>query len=335
MENLKGYRDCTIDNIKGVGILLVVLGHLSLPEDIRMWIYSFHMPLFTFISGVFIKKYSTANLWSKINRLLVPFFFYSFLSWMGYTLLVYIYHPELLIKQLWKGVYMLAGSGQNAISLYGNGNITMWFLSFLFVVCCFYWFFDRFKIQVIGVGCMMSLAYFSAIFHMNLPANLDTVFLLFPFFYLGTFYKNLHSVWLSVSSRKYLLILLPFLFICQFYISKKNGHVDTSSNNWGSHICYFYLAALLGVFNILLLFAFSRRKVFSFWGKNSIYYLILNIPLINISNWILNYFNIQKGIESILFSFVFVVISVIPLAYIIKNYFPKSIGIKSFFSTCK
>lgn len=40
-----------LDAMKGMGILLVVLGHVSLIEPLNTVIYAFHMPLFFFISG--------------------------------------------------------------------------------------------------------------------------------------------------------------------------------------------------------------------------------------------------------------------------------------------
>lgn len=47
-------RDTVVDVAKGIGILLVILGHLKNP--IMDFIYAFHMPLFFFISGMFVKK---------------------------------------------------------------------------------------------------------------------------------------------------------------------------------------------------------------------------------------------------------------------------------------
>lgn len=49
MEHRIGY----IDIAKGIGILLVYIGHCDLDykSNLFLWIYSFHMPLFFFISG--------------------------------------------------------------------------------------------------------------------------------------------------------------------------------------------------------------------------------------------------------------------------------------------
>lgn len=54
-----------IDNLKGFLILLVVIGHLSSYSDVSEckaavalsnFIYTFHMPLFLFCSGLFVAR---------------------------------------------------------------------------------------------------------------------------------------------------------------------------------------------------------------------------------------------------------------------------------------
>lgn len=78
------------------GILLVVLGHSGMAEPeiethvglLKTWIYSFHMPLFFFISGYlfsltnpdFLKIKAGPFLFKKVKRLLVPYFILGLLS---------------------------------------------------------------------------------------------------------------------------------------------------------------------------------------------------------------------------------------------------------------
>lgn len=50
-----------VDIAKGIAILLMILGHSSLPNMIQNWIYSFHMPFFFFISGVLNDNYVNRN----------------------------------------------------------------------------------------------------------------------------------------------------------------------------------------------------------------------------------------------------------------------------------
>ena len=45
-----------LDMAKGIGIILVVMGHSTfLQEDVLTWISSFHMPLFFVLSGMLIR----------------------------------------------------------------------------------------------------------------------------------------------------------------------------------------------------------------------------------------------------------------------------------------
>ena len=87
-----------MDTVKGLGILSVVVGHesrglasshlLEWTPAIRladMWIYSFHMPLFFFLSGLFLlqsaTKFSLRDFVSdKIRTLAYPYFVWSIIT---------------------------------------------------------------------------------------------------------------------------------------------------------------------------------------------------------------------------------------------------------------
>ena len=73
-------RNATIDIARGIGIILVVLGHnwtvLQDKGDLFRVIYSFHMPLFFFLSGVFLKDSVPLRPFalSRADALLKPYF---------------------------------------------------------------------------------------------------------------------------------------------------------------------------------------------------------------------------------------------------------------------
>ena len=55
-----------LDISKGIGIILVVLGHSLNTIDLPgRWIYSFHMPFFFYISGVLLSGSTTTHFISK------------------------------------------------------------------------------------------------------------------------------------------------------------------------------------------------------------------------------------------------------------------------------
>lgn len=67
-------RDDTFDIIKGVCILLMVIGHCPVKTSLENVIFSFHMPVFFFIAGFFFKPYGLhRTVITGIRRLFVPF----------------------------------------------------------------------------------------------------------------------------------------------------------------------------------------------------------------------------------------------------------------------
>jgi fucose 4-O-acetylase-like acetyltransferase len=118
-----------LDIAKGIGILLVVLGHNDF-EVISLFaqrlIYSFHMPLFFFLSGYFL---NTAIpffdfIKKRFNALLKPFFF---------TILL-IYFTSVSFEKMGFNTAIT----RTVKSLYGSGHyldwVQLWFLPHLFAV---------------------------------------------------------------------------------------------------------------------------------------------------------------------------------------------------------
>lgn len=76
----KNKRIDWIDVSKGIGVILLVIGHMpSIPYVIQNWIYSFHMPLFFFLSGYTfkIKDSPKDNIKKMFRRLIVPYLIYD------------------------------------------------------------------------------------------------------------------------------------------------------------------------------------------------------------------------------------------------------------------
>ena len=115
-------RIASVDAVRGLAILLVVVGHAiqSSVADFHSnlaWqiIYAFHMPLFMAVSGYVV---GTVNLWDKFKRLVVPF-----VSWylVGYLLVTGV----ALQDYIWRWIV--------------NPDYGLWFLLALFLCFCVLW----------------------------------------------------------------------------------------------------------------------------------------------------------------------------------------------------
>lgn len=82
MVIVPGERKKYIDYAKGIGIILMIMGHIGFGQKFDIWIHSFHMPLFFVISGVLYRKPDDMrqHIRKRIRSLLVPY-----TCWGGYT----------------------------------------------------------------------------------------------------------------------------------------------------------------------------------------------------------------------------------------------------------
>lgn len=73
-----------IDWCKAFALYLVVLGHFSPVDNLTLWLYTFHIPLFFIISGYLCSKKEMsfkATLAHNAKILLIPYAFFVSLSW--------------------------------------------------------------------------------------------------------------------------------------------------------------------------------------------------------------------------------------------------------------
>lgn len=150
--------------LQGFSMLLVVIGHVSLtnvPGDpstpvatgIERVIYTFHMPLFIFISG-WIFYYTCIGrekpyrdmLVSKVRRLAVPFFFFTFVAMV----------LKLALPQLMHRVVDMEEIINTFVFFRSNPLGEMWFVIVLFELMLLYPIYkvisENKKLAVIGLG---------------------------------------------------------------------------------------------------------------------------------------------------------------------------------------
>lgn len=137
-------RDTTVDILRGFGMLLVVIGHVY-TGPWGHYIYSFHMPLFFFLSGYCAAKRKGFEpfgryVLKKCRTLLLPYVIFFFISlgviWALYHDTPSVWPAALNLPNLLKAL-VLSGGYLNSIPLY---NFPLWFLPHMFVAeLIFYW----------------------------------------------------------------------------------------------------------------------------------------------------------------------------------------------------
>ncbi len=137
-------RNLLVSFLQAWGIILVVLGHSFYYSDnnpIHTWIYSFHMPLFMFISG-FLLRYGVERkninlsetkmlgldgfVWNKVKRLLIP--------WVVISSIAYL--PKVMMSRFAARPIDLSIDSYINMFLYPYTNAIQffWFLPTLFLI---------------------------------------------------------------------------------------------------------------------------------------------------------------------------------------------------------
>lgn len=266
-------RNISLDIAKGIGIILVVLGHTKGPEEMMNYIYCFHMPLFFIISGYLFnyekwKNKFDAFIYNRVERLMIPyfmttlFFFYPFWLFLGRN---FGEGKNLNISPWKEFIGIFYGS---AVDHYMDFNTPLWFLPCLFIGEIIF-FFGLNLIKSTNVRCatflvISSIGAFIGHFY-AMPWSIDVAMVVQIFFFFGYIlkYKKIHINYvIGISS---LLIMLLVVY-CQ-------GGVDTATRHYNNIILY-YIGGISGTLFILWcckLIAKIRyiSKVLSYFGVQS------------------------------------------------------------------
>ena len=274
----------SIDLIKGIGIFLVVWGHAMEPRSV--YLYSFHMPLFFFVSGYLHKdKPLKPYLLGRLNRLYVPYAAFSILSWLFYLVVLILRDRwEQVPAQLGRIYSVLTGLARN------GGNDPIWFLTCLFVTGLLYLLVRRLKhgwMRMAAVAALAAAGYWLGLRRILLPWKIDAALSGLVFYALGHLAGE--KGFFARFDKLNLLIWLACLAGGEAaHIAAAHANVAVSgipkvamiSNNLGYYPLF--LAAALagtGVFTALCC-RIKRLPVLNYLGIESLTILALHKPLL-------------------------------------------------------
>lgn len=238
-----------IDFARILGLYLMIVGHMNLlSSSCTTVIYSFHMPLFFIISGMFHKSKSKVVTLKKVYKtLLFPFLIIAS-SWCILYLFLLIRKDMLNIDYVYHvvGTFISPGKSLGCLSTY---CIYIWFLLALA------------EIKVIttclsGKRSLIILAICSVVFFLIhqklLPGgvlHIDSALLALPFYVVGFVIKD-YVLTPTYSYKKSILIMLSCMLLTLF-LSRYNGLVDINNCKYGDNLILFYVTGVLGSLSII------------------------------------------------------------------------------------
>lgn len=295
MYGQENKRSLALDIAKGIGILLVVLGHCpQVWMPLKQWIYSFHVPLFFLIAGMVWDRTSHeesgflngAFLKKKALRLLVPCFLWGLAYTLARALVSRSFNPESLGWLLY--------NTESSISK--AGSLTpLWFLSCMFVTVCLFellqWLVCKYRLRkwvLFALSLVFgALGIFLPVFKIGYPWNIDIAMLGLALMIWGYLARETMD---QLSEKPWLCLLISLVALAVLSLSYRlnlpnvsDKYVEVSDRIFGNP-ALFLLDALCGSVFVLGLSNFLAGlplvdELLSRLGRDTIPILLFHKPV--------------------------------------------------------
>lgn len=282
MYNRVRYRN--IDFLKGLGVLLVILGHTSLPGNCRSLIYFFHMPLFFFISGylsgymcvgggielkAFVKK--------KFKKLIIPYYFFVVLQ-VVISVIAQLCTGGLRKELVYKIISGIIGVRSIIPNATNNEIGLLWFLPALFFIETIFFLINRYSkkpwlsiMTLLGIGIIYA---YTVGEKCRLPYCADSAILALPFYGTGNLVKDNEKRilnWYMSNKNRILVYGIIVVGLLGAYITHQN--IDLIRLQIGI-FPIFYVGSSLLCTGLWLFFLPATCAPIEWIGRNSLYYLV-------------------------------------------------------------
>ncbi len=273
---------------KGYGILAVFTGHLVQGTLIGNFVYSFHLPLFFFISGYLFNtdKYLSfvSFLKHKAKSILLPYFT------LGLPIVFFAaYYPLVFSgkspRWLVPGSMLLRALKDNFLQyIVQSRYATLWYLAVLLGINIVMYAVSRINKKAVQIAVVIALlcvgfAYY-ALGGYWLPWNVDVIPTALPFFYVGYYMKkNTHVAELVESLDKGKRVLI---WACLMVINIGANAASFALSGAGLEMYWVsygippltYLSAFAGLFAVAVFSTLFTWRPISYIGENSMIYFL-------------------------------------------------------------
>ncbi|MCB7319560.1 acyltransferase family protein [Lacrimispora sp. 210928-DFI.3.58] len=327
MDSLK--HENWINVCRGIGILIVMLGHSGPSPWLNKAIDSFHMPLFFILSGYLFKVNQSLGtrecIYKNWKRYIVPYFGYVSINLMIQMVRLWIGKEEQLLKSFF--VYVGGGVYSRGSMLCMPNCSPLWYLTCIFCAVVMLNAITqklREKAYIAVIGFSVVTAVLSFAEAPKLPWNIDTAMAGVTFMYMGILLKK-YSLISRYNNVKYVkkiglsLLLLIIWGLAAFL--NPIAAVSFNNNRYGNYFLMLIAAAAASFLLIAVCREVCNRfenmgklkpffKLIALFGTNTIFIMAFDYLSGDIARSILSSYNGYKAywLKKVIIMFVALVI---------------------------
>ena len=296
-------RNNYISTAKGIGIILMVIGHCCPPELLGKFIYQFHMPLFFFCSGYFIRNIENGT--SLINTFYkrIKGIYLKFLCW---SILFLALHNVFIILNIYNNTiakwaeqpYGINDFIHKAIiiiiSMNGHEQLvrSFWFFKQLFlasiIVPSIIYITNKVTLHkhahLFVLMGMFLMTLITKYFNWALPAIWDiSLVLMSSTFYLSGYIFHKYNILIKINNTATSIVLLTFLLIGLYALPWTNMLEYTNTT-----VIPFFIVGLSGtILTLNISHTLETNKIkylFYYLGQNTMVIFALHMLCFKIGN---------------------------------------------------
>lgn len=280
-------RNDFIDFLKGVSIFCVLFAHVSQIELLNKWIYSFHMPIFFFVSGYLFNNKKKNFLEKRFKKIMIPYFVCAIISYLYWVIIEKNLRQQSIdsIEPL-KNIFIMKSTTEGYIF-----NVVLWFLPCLYIIESLFFimckvFKNRKKTSIVLSVISLVYNYFFVYKQVVNIANtrlffcLDCVLMALLFYCIGVLekeYELLEKIEKKIKSK--------FISICFFVIGciitmvlvKKFGTINIMNLSIENFVV-FLANPILAIISLKYIHILKKSDIMSKIGKMSLSIMLIHEP---------------------------------------------------------
>jgi len=321
MNKEKINRYYWLDVTKCIGIFLIVLCHFPISKYTAKFLWTFHVPLFFFISGYLFKETTTRDFLEKLTfRLILPYIYIYLLT----VLLTVLLESDFDIKHI---VSMILGLFWGTHSYPYFINSALWFLPGLITVQLLYFFLVRKTIIFyFALLCVSVLLYLKA--YLNLFFSVDLALLGLNYFIAGVLIKKYNCI--DVVKTKPLVVFI--LFILSLLTTMDFAYFG---NVWygGKYYSISLLGGLIGILmtimlSILIEIISKPSSFIMYISSSTLFIFCFHVFSSPAAGFFVDKLEIKTVMVSSLLATTLSILLLLPINTLILRFVPEVIGLK-------
>ena len=321
-----------IDMLKGILFFFVIVGHMRIGKVFKSWIYSFHMPLFFYVTGFNFSIEKTYNakfsdyFLKLFKRLLVPYLWMQLLC-MGLKFITSA------VSDHWEVPAILYIKG----IIYGNSAVIkspsnpLYFVLVLFLAKLLLYFIIKLArgnetATYIICLALLPLSLFTQDTYILLHINVVPAAIVFIMIgnLLSKAYGKTEQIIKNSGIIKPLLCSVLFAAL-GFFIWRFNGRISVHGNSYGKSFILCVLCSVsTGIALALISMKLPKLKLLTFVGMNTLFYLGIHKELILILEALFKPY--RKAPLFIICGSVAIFLILVPITLLFRRFAPFVLG---------